>query len=92
MDKRALLKRIAHQKQPTVNSDVSIIESNALTMKINTSEPVAVTRVVPRAMPKVMAKGPHKCAYKGVPQIMYFPVEEYLTFITALHADDNGSS
>jgi hypothetical protein len=73
MDKRALLKKIAHQKQPVVNSDVSILGSNSLTMKINTSKPVAATRG----------------AYKGVPQIMYFPVEEYLTFITALHADDN---
>jgi hypothetical protein len=85
MDKRALQKKIAQQKQPVVNSDVSILESNSLTMKINTSKPVAATRGAPRSVHVSAPRG----AYKGVPQIMYFPVEEYLTFITALHADDN---
>ena len=88
MDKRVLLRKIAHQKQPTVNSDVSILESNALNMKINTSKSVSATRVVSRGVPVGAPRG----EYKGVPQIMYFPVDEYLTFITALHADNNGSS
>ena len=92
MDKRALLKKIAHQKQPTVNSDVPILESNALTMKINTHEPVSATRVMPRVVSRVVPRVVPRGTYKGVPQIMYFPVDEYLTFITALHADDNGSS